>query len=336
LEQIERRIMSLNLMKLPASHFKIAIVCLLLANQKTGELIISARKLADLCRVSRIVVRTALKNLTELGLLIIEDSQGKQKIKIAHPESQFSLIKSEICKQADFKDSPPQKTKIAHKIAHPKDSFLSIKSDNYKQDAPSDSPQNSPLSQSLQKTFIDIATVKQLSIPGLYIPDNNNIFTPPGIPPKKLESPSSKKPPKKKADKDNPPDPRVKQFVDKACQSFKEKTGKPYPNSAIPRIVKQVKSALSSYSLDDLLDFWHKYLNTEFWFDRGTGKSLTVFFNHLPEIVSYKPLNAQNIKQAGSVLTITELIQLKEKVKRGEITMEQAEMMLMPKNREIN
>jgi len=328
--------MNLDLMKLPASHFKIAVVCLFLTDQETGELIISARKLADICRVSRIVVRTALKNLTELGLLIIENSQGKQKIKIAHPESQFSSIKSEICKQADFKDSPPKIAKIAHKIAHPESQFLSIKSDTYKQDDSLDSPQNSPLSQSLQKTFIDISNVKQLSIPGLYITVKDNNITPPGIPPKKLESPSPKKPTKKKTDKDNPPDPRVKQFVDKACQSFKEKTGKPYPNSAIPRIVKQVKSSLSSYSLDDLLNFWHKYLNTEFWFDTGTGKSLTVFFNHLPEIVSYKPLNAQSVKQAGSVLTITELIQIKEKDKRGEITMEQAEMMLMPKNREIN
>lgn len=111
----------------------------------------------------------------------------------------------------------------------------------------------------------------------------------------KKETKSEKKE-RKKREKKEEVNPEVSEFVQKACFLYKEKFGVPYPNNNIPRVVRQIKTNLSEYSLQTLLDFWEKYLNGDYWFDRKTGKSMTIFLNRLAEIVSYKENNQANLK----------------------------------------
>lgn len=114
---------------------------------------------------------------------------------------------------------------------------------------------------------------------------DNNIITPPGSPPK--GEPPIKKTKKPKTE---PPDPRVSEFIQKACFEFKKKFNRDYPSGSIPRITRSVKNHIGM-GVDKLLEAWLKYLNGDFWFDRKTGKSLTIFFNHLPEIITAKTQN---------------------------------------------
>lgn len=117
---------------------------------------------------------------------------------------------------------------------------------------------------------------------------NGDVIELKGIPPMSPQGDSPKpepKPVKKKLESDHP-DPCVSEFIQKACFEFKEKFGTPYPNNSIPRIMREVKSAVGSCPVDELLNLWRKYLGGSFWFDKKAGKSLNIFFNRLPEIIS--------------------------------------------------